>query len=176
VNRDSSDWTVAGHVLPQYGYHVRIPVEGGTIESAIERRDGVIVEWTTSPSLAYVNARPVVFDPDLRQGFGMRDRGSDPRPERMNPAGKPMAFGAVTTNGGFRLMRAREALEVTPLPNSPAFTARLRWKELPWQLAEPKEAEALNESGQVIRRVALAKEGAEIVLACEPGVFSYRLR
>jgi hypothetical protein len=48
-------------VLPQYGFYARVPGEGG-IEAAIERRDGVIVDWSVSPGAQFVNARPVVSD------------------------------------------------------------------------------------------------------------------
>ena len=53
VNRGRSDWTVHGHVLPQYGYLV----EGKGLFSAIERLDGVIVEHTRGPVGVYCNAR-----------------------------------------------------------------------------------------------------------------------
>jgi hypothetical protein len=57
VNRGAADWTVGGHVLPQYGFYARAPGEGA-IEAAIERRDGVIVDWSVSPGAQFVNARP----------------------------------------------------------------------------------------------------------------------
>ncbi len=53
VNRDGSDWTVGGHVLPQYGFHA----QAGGAEAAIERLDGVIAEWARGPEFIYVNAR-----------------------------------------------------------------------------------------------------------------------
>ena len=62
VNRGPDDWAVGGHTLPQYGFYARVPVGGGATEAAIERRDGVIVEWSRSPEAAYSNARPYVTD------------------------------------------------------------------------------------------------------------------
>jgi hypothetical protein len=62
VNRGAEDWAVAGHVLPEYGFYARVPAREGVIEAAIERRDGVIVDWARSPWLYHVNARPVVSD------------------------------------------------------------------------------------------------------------------
>ncbi len=167
VNRGPQDWTAAEHVLPQYGFYARVPVDNGQVETAIERRDGVIVEWSKSPAVAYFNARPVVLEttsPD------------DPRPARMNPQKKMIAFGAATTDGAFRLTRDGNALRLTPLPSSPRFQVRLRWKELPWQLPEPREAEAISENDSVTARVALRQENGELVLDCEPGIFAYRLR
>jgi hypothetical protein len=58
VNRGSDDWTLDGHTLPQYGFYARV----SGVEAAIERRDGVIVEWSRSPQSQYSNARPYVTD------------------------------------------------------------------------------------------------------------------
>jgi len=62
VNRGAGDWTAEGHTLPQYGFYARVPGAGGVTEAAIERREGVIVEWSRSPHAAYSNARPYVTD------------------------------------------------------------------------------------------------------------------
>ncbi|MHC5056122.1 MAG: hypothetical protein ACYTKD_15560 [Planctomycetota bacterium] len=59
VNRAPGDWHVEGRALPEYGFHARIPTEGGEVEAAIERRRGVIVEWSCSREAVYANARPV---------------------------------------------------------------------------------------------------------------------
>ena len=177
VNRGKQEWNIAGHILPEYGYYARLPKSGGTIESAIERRDGQIVEWSSSPGSVYVNARPVVPETTRQSGSGRRGEvGPDLRSTRMNPAGKTVLFGAVTSNGGFRLASDGDAITLTPLPGSVQFEARLRWNKLPWKLTEPKEAEALNENGEVINKVRLQKSGGELVLTCEPDVFAYRLK
>lgn len=60
VNRGREDWEVNGHVLPQYGFYARVPGIAGNTEAAIERLDGVIVDWSRSPRMVYVNARPVL--------------------------------------------------------------------------------------------------------------------
>ena len=178
VNRGQQEWSVAGRALPDYGYYARVPASGGTVESAIERRDGQIVEWSRSPAFVYVNARPVVPETAPRGGGGRGGPapGPDPRPARMNPAGKPVAFGAVTTNGGFRLAPEGDGVTLTPLPASVRFEARLRWNELPWKSAEPGQAEALDENGAVIGKANLERVAGELVLTCEPNVFAYRLR
>lgn len=181
VNRGQQEWTVAGHILPEYGYYLRLPKSGGAIESAIERRDGQIVEWASSSGFVYVNARPVVPETVQQGGSGGGANrsgpvGPDPRLARMNPEGKPVSFNAVTSNGGFRLAREGDAVTLTPLPASIRFEARLRWKELPWKSAEPIQAEALDENGTVIGKVKLEKSAGELVLTCEPDVFAYRLR
>ncbi len=57
VNRGADDWVVAEHVLPRYGFYAKSPVDGGTLETAIERRGGVIAEWARGPECLYVNGR-----------------------------------------------------------------------------------------------------------------------
>ena len=62
VNRGADDWMAGGHTLPQYGFYARVPGPDGVTEAAIERRDGIIVEWSRSPHTAYSNARPFITD------------------------------------------------------------------------------------------------------------------
>ena len=178
VNRDSGDWQLGGRVLPQYGFYARVPAGAGTVQAAIEKRDGVIVEWSESPSLVYVNARPVILDRNTPAGRerpgGTSADGDDPRLARMNPDNKVIPFGAVATNGAFRLTADGDSLLLTPLPYSSPFVARLRWQQLPWKTSEPREAEAIDEEGNVLRRVPVKKDGDEIVLTCEGDVFAYR--
>ena len=178
VNRGEEDWNAAERELPQYGFYARVPAGDGLLEAAIERRDGLIVEWSRSPAMLYVNARPVVFDesPARRSWWRRRYPGPDPRPARMNPESRMVAFGALSTNGAFRLVHTGEVLELTPLPLSPEFAVRIRWGELPWRLNEPSEAEVFDEDGLLLRRLPLEKSDGEIQLTCEPGAFVYRLR
>jgi hypothetical protein len=48
----------------------------------------------------------------------------------MNPDGRVVNFGVLSTNGGFRLIHAGGALELVPLPSSPWFQANIRWRDL----------------------------------------------
>ena len=48
VNRGAAEWSVAGHVLPQYGYVARNA--DGSILSSVERIGGVIVEQSRGPA------------------------------------------------------------------------------------------------------------------------------
>ncbi|HOW18959.1 MAG TPA: hypothetical protein PLC79_07975, partial [Phycisphaerae bacterium] len=97
VNRGPNEWTVAGHALPQYGFYARVPVAGGVVESAIERRRDATVEWSRAGSTLYVHAR----------------------------AAGLTAFGDVTTDGACRIVQEGDAMTVIPLPDSGPFTVRL---------------------------------------------------
>jgi hypothetical protein len=177
VNRGTPDWTAAGHVLPQYGFYALVPSREGLLEAAIERRQSLIVEWAKSPGALYVNARPVVPEPQpARAGTGRGDPGPDPRLPRMNPERLPVDFGPAVTNGGARLLRDGNSLQVIPLPNSLPFELRIRWSQLPWKLPEPKTAEALDEEGRVLRSIPVRVSAGELSLACEPDAFAFRLR
>lgn len=301
VNRGSKDWRVAGHTLPEYGFYARVPTETGLVEAAIEQQDDVIVDWSRSPAMIYVNARamaaegfqagvraqsvrfaaprtldvrlswnarqplkesltvfvhfvnekgeirfqgdhaPVVPTTEwrgtvqsatqvnipedivagdafeLRVGLyspkdhtralleGMDDGNRairlgairmegdkeaitgiswtpfeqelDPYLKRLNTEGKALTFadGAITSDGACRFSREGDRLLITPLPDSLAFTVRVRWDRLPWRLPTPKQVEALDEDGKVLETVALEEEDSRVLLYCQPGTFAYKL-
>lgn len=62
VNRREQDWTIAGHVLPQYGYFAK----NGAIESSIERIGGAVVERSSNRDTFYVNGRGFMPGAPLR--------------------------------------------------------------------------------------------------------------
>jgi len=152
VNRGRTDWNVAGHTLPQYGFFARVPIEGGTVEASIDRRDGLVVEEARSPERIYVNAR-------------------------QSAEGKPIDFGPITTTGACRLSRDGSASLIVPLPNDagPKFTVRLRPAALPWRLPELTHVETIDEDGRASGRSPVGRQGAALLIECEPGVFGYRL-
>ena len=53
VNRGETDWNVAGHTLPQFGYFAK----NGEIESSIERLGGLVAEQSRARGKFYVNGR-----------------------------------------------------------------------------------------------------------------------
>lgn len=101
----------------------------------------------------------------------------DPLLARMNPQGRPIAFGPVITSGAVRLSRDGDRLVVTGLPQAsgPSFPVIIRWAELPWRLPEPETVEAIGEDGKAISNRPIEREGNAIRLVYEPGVFQYRL-
>ncbi len=64
-NRGEKDWTVQGHVLPQYGFLAKVPTpvadssqhSSQFVEAGIVRIDGTIVEFSRSPQWSYFNGR-----------------------------------------------------------------------------------------------------------------------
>ncbi len=101
----------------------------------------------------------------------------DPFLKRWNPQQTPVDFGPVTTVGACRLSPEGDALMITPLPNDgqDAIETCLDWAKLPWKLPEPTHVEVIDESGKAIGREPIHREGGQIVLSCQPGVFAYRL-
>lgn len=150
IHRQRVKWDNGAEIFvnrSDYVYHARVPVAGGEVESAIERRGGKTVEWTRSPESVYVNGR-----------------------------GSEATVAGVTTPGGVRVAREGAAIVVTPLPESGAVAVKLAPGSLPWKVAAaPRRIEAISEQGKVVGVRSLAKAGAEITLACEPGVFAYRI-
>jgi len=147
VNRGEADWLVEGRTLPEYSYYARIPLDQGNVEVAVEKRAGGRVEWARSLESLYVN-----------------------------PRGRREDFGAIETSEACRLSRDGDFVRITSLPDSPAFRVKLRWKRLPWQLAEPRQAVALREDGRVLSTTGLRREGDGLVLDYQAGVFAYQLR
>jgi hypothetical protein len=94
----------------------------------------------------------------------------------MNPEGRTVTFGSLSTNGGFRLIHAGGGLELMPLPSSPSFTASLRWRDLPWKLALPGKIEAMDKDGGVLRSVPVKITNGEVLITAEPDTFSFRIR
>ncbi|MFO7905115.1 MAG: hypothetical protein R6U98_20800 [Pirellulaceae bacterium] len=60
VNRGETDWKTDTHTLPPYGFFARVPRRSGeTVEAGIVRREGTIVEFSSSDEQLYVNGRQV---------------------------------------------------------------------------------------------------------------------
>jgi hypothetical protein len=54
VNRGKEDWSIDGHVLPQYGFVAK----SAEYQVMIVRRGGIITAWSESPNAIFVDARP----------------------------------------------------------------------------------------------------------------------
>lgn len=63
VNRGDKDWSVAGNVLPEFGFLARVPTPQGLVETSICRRQGLVVEQSRWPGGLYVNGRLPVDGP-----------------------------------------------------------------------------------------------------------------
>lgn len=63
VNRAAGDWSVGEACLPEYGFLARASTPHGPVETAIRRRQGLIVEESRWPDGLYVNGRQPVDGP-----------------------------------------------------------------------------------------------------------------
>ena len=148
VNRGEKDWAIEGHTLAQYGFYAKVPTsKDGHVEAAIEKLDGTVVEWSRSPSAWYANARPA--------------------------AAKPIAFGQITTDGGFRLTRDGARTRVTLLPDSKPFKITLQRKGMPWPLPDSPNLKATDEAGKPIKAPLVDASPDTISWTTDSGVFAY---
>jgi hypothetical protein len=153
VNRGAGDWKVEGHTLPQYGFYARWGGSGDrpAYGAGIERRNGVVVEWSRSAAQVYVNAR-------------------------LAAGGKPVDFDGIVTTGALRFTKEGDALQATPLPGGSRFAIRARWSALPWRMAAPRHVTALDENGKPLREAPFRFEGGEAILTRETDAFAYKMR
>lgn len=95
-----------------------------------------------------------------------------------NPPGTVVDFGFARTTGACRIVPVENGLDVTPLPNSPAFSATLRLAQLAGgrvpQVASVT-AEPLDEAAQPVA-VPFRQTGGELALEHDPAMFAYRIR
>ena len=163
VNRGDADWEVSGHVLPQYGFFAG----AGVVEAAVEKRDGIIVDWCSSPSSLYVNARRV----DHRGRLASQN----PDDPRFNPDGKIVDFGAVRTNGAFRLTRDNEGMTLTPLPAEGAFAVEIAVTKIAGRgVASIRKVAALDESGKTVAPVDFTYARGKLSFEADGTAFAYR--
>ncbi|MEA1951100.1 MAG: hypothetical protein U9N87_06925, partial [Planctomycetota bacterium] len=94
---------------------------------------------------------------------------------RLNTKGKAVDFGGARTEGGCRMMREKDAMRLIPLPEGRKFTVRIGPTSDVGSPARWKFFETLNEEGKVVQRRGIKREGDEVIVECEPGVFGYRL-
>jgi hypothetical protein len=152
VNRGAPDWTVDGHVLPQFGYRA----VHGAIGSAVERRGGTIVEQARGPGRFYVRSR----------GTG----------SAAPAAPAAVDFGFVRTDGALRIEARAEAIEVTPLPDSPACEVELRLADLLGRAVRVRAVEALAAPGRVRGPVPFtAERDGGAAFRTVAGDFAYRV-
>ncbi|NUQ60994.1 MAG: hypothetical protein HUU20_00790 [Pirellulales bacterium] len=101
----------------------------------------------------------------------------DPILARMNPEGRPIAFGPVTTPGACRLTRDGDCLVVTGLPQTGGgkFPVAIHWSDLPWGLPVPTQVKAVAADGSLSAAEPVRREGGVVRLTYEPSMFQYRL-
>lgn len=163
VNRGETDWEVAKHILPQYGFLAG----AGDVEAAVMTSDGVVADWSRSPSSLYVNARRVDH-----QG---RAASEHPDDRRFNPSGKTVDFGPVRTNGGFRLTWDDNGMTLTPLPEEGPFTVEIAvTKVLGRDIAAINKVMAVDEDGETMGTVDFSYAGGRLRFKADGKAFAYR--
>jgi len=173
VNRGQSDWIVHGHVLPQYGYLV----EGKDLFSTIERRDGVIVEHTGGPAGVYCNARPLGGDRTVNVRLKPPAPGAESEEPRINLEKRRIDFGPLITDGACRVQGIKGGVRITPLPDSPPCSVRLR----PWKSGHDRPVAgatmaALDEAGQTVRLTSVPATDGDVSLTHDGKAFCYEVR
>jgi len=162
VNRGADDWSVAGKMLPQYGYFAK----NGRIESGIERIDGVIVEQSRGPSGDYFNAR----------AFNRAGRREIRAAGRWNEKKVPIDFGPVVTEGVFRCQRKEKLIVVTPLPDIDPFTIGMRIDKLSDTGGlRVKSISAVDENGEKIRSVEFEGTADRVKFRTQSKEFAYHV-
>lgn len=96
---------------------------------------------------------------------------------RLNTENKTLDFGAVSTNGAFRLLHASPAeWTLMPLPYSSAFDAELRLDRLNAAGKRIASIETLDESGKIIGAAEFVQDGNAVRIPVAASVFSQRIR
>ena len=93
----------------------------------------------------------------------------------INELRKPIDFGWTKTNGAFRLMRLRDGLVLTPLPDCPPFEATLKLTRLgisPSQIRGIVSRELFS-SKWALSPVKIS--GDELTVRHDPKIFSYSI-
>lgn len=119
----------------------------GLAESCVERLGSAVVERSRRRGSVYVNGR-----------------------------GGDTDFGELATRGGVRCQIEAERLTLTPLPDSEALRVRLRPDRLLGRAATVVAAEAVDETGKVLRPITFTAAGGQVELTIPRGDFGCRLR
>ena len=98
------------------------------------------------------------------------------REARVNSAGKIVDFGAVATNGAFRLRHSGGDMELTPLPSSPPFQATLRLDRLGAGGRKVERVVMLGNDGKPCGEQSFRQDGDVLQLAHDGKAFAYRVQ
>lgn len=95
---------------------------------------------------------------------------------RLNVAGKIVDFGAVKTNGAFRLQHSDARWTLMPLPFSAAFQTTLQLDRLNARGKRVVGIDALNEDQKVVGAVPFTQNGEAVRFTTSDNTFALRLR
>jgi hypothetical protein len=136
----------------------------GPLDGSGRARCGII-EIKREAGRLVVAFQPEPPDPDIAA-----------REERVNSAGKIVDFGAVATNGAFRLRHGGGEMELTPLPLSPPFQATLRLDRLGAGGRKVERVVTLGNDGKPCGEQSFRQDGDALQLAHDGKAFAYRVQ
>jgi hypothetical protein len=99
---------------------------------------------------------------------------AEPAP-RWNVEGKPIDFGPAVTTGALRCERQKDALIVTPLPDTPAFEVSLRLSRLAAPGRRATAIAAVDAAGREMRKLEFAAKDGSVTFRTAKGDFAYRV-
>jgi len=104
------------------------------------------------------------------------DPGEATRSERLNPAGKLVDFGPVTTNGAFRLLYGGATnWQLIPLPGSLSFKVELRLNQLNASGKKIEAVTAVEAGGNSIDQVNFKQQADSVSFDTASKVFAYKI-
>ncbi len=92
-----------------------------------------------------------------------------------NEAGKPIDFGAIVTDGAFRLLHSGREWKLLPLQGSLPFKAEIRLDQLGAKGKRVAKVEGLNQEGARISDEKFDQAGQTLKLDLDAKAFSYRI-
>ncbi len=167
VNRGDADWMIAGHRLPQFGFHAA----NGAITCSVERIGGAIIERSRGPGGFYVNSRVFANAAPLT----ITPRAGKVSSPRWLANASAVDFGAARTAGAFRCQVAADGAVITPLPDGEEFEVRLRLNEVFGRAVRAVSVQAIDPTGAFVAEVRFAEEAGELVFTAARPAFAYRL-
>ena len=94
----------------------------------------------------------------------------------MNVLGRMVNFGAISTDGAFRLVRVDDNVwDLIPLPGSRAFAADISLEVFGSVYLKGKDVQVIDPISDASQKPAWSVEGATFRIQCDGRAFAYRI-
>jgi len=140
----------------------RLPLRGSVDATGRGRGGRILVEAGQAPAIRWQEEPP---DPNAAA-----------RLARLNVEGKVLDFGAVATNGAFRLRHRGNEWELVPLPNSSAFKVELHLDRLSAPERKVRSIIAVDKDGKAAPETAFQQDGQTVRFSTDGKAFAYRIQ